>query len=227
VLTALPAISVLLGAAGPLSRDGARDEARRELSRHIYDEARPSLLMRALTAIIDAIRSLLGKAASATPGGAFGLLTLVLLITVGIVVVFRLGPFRRPQTEAGGLDVPAATTAAHLRAQAESFAAEQRWAEAVRSRLRAVVRVLEDRTMIEPRPGRTATEVARDAGMVAPPLRPRLDAAAVTFGEVWYGRREASAADYSVVVDLDEVLNRYRPGAATVDPVPPQPAVPA
>src|SRR3954468_21209133 len=207
----LTLLTATVAAAAPITRDGAREQAERELDRAVYDEAKPSLIMRAFDKIVDFVRDLLDKASSATPGGAFGLLTIAILLAVGIFVAYRLGPLRRPHTAVAGLDAPVAVTAAQLRSRAEAFAADQQWAEAVRARLRAVVRALEDRTLIEPRLGRTATEVARDAGAVAPPLRSALDAAASTFGEVWYGGRQASAADYRVIVDLDDALARYRP----------------
>ena len=198
-------------AADALTRDGARSEAKDELSRAIYDDAKPSLLLRALDWLIGHIQELLTRASSATPGGAFGLLLIVALLALGIVVAVRLGAIRRPQSAGDGLDAPAAVTADQLRGEAEQLARDGRFADAVRTRLRAVVRTLEDRALIEPRPGRTATEVARDAGTVAPTLRPALDAAAGTFSEVWYGGRPASAEDYRVVVDLDDALRRHRP----------------
>lgn len=217
---------VLLRAAEPLTRDGAADEARRELQRSVYDEAKPSLLARVIDKVIQFLRDLLNHASHATPGGAFGLLTLVVLIAVVVVVAVRLGPLRRAQSAAGGLDVPAAVTADQLRSSAEALAAERQWAEAVRARLRAVVRTLEDRTLIEPRAGRTAYEVARDAGSVAPPLRPALESAAGTFSEIWYGGRAATGDDYREIADLDDAVRRYRPSTAA-DPAPTGPAVPA
>lgn len=210
----------------PITRDGARQDAHRELQRGIYDEARPSLLARAIAKVVDAVRSLLHDASSATPGGAFGLLLLVLLLALAAFLVVRLGPLRRPRTLAGGLDAPAAVTADDLAAQAESFATQRQWAEAVRARLRAVVRRLEDRTLIEPRPGRTAYEVARDAGGVAPALRPQLERAAETFGEVWYGGRDADERDYRVMVELDDAVRTFRFGAVPAA-APAGPAVPA
>jgi hypothetical protein len=217
----------VLFALSPPTRDGARGEAHRELSRNVYDAARPSLLVRGLKAALDAVGNLLDKAASATPGGAVGLLALVALLAVVVVVVVRLGPLKRPQTTSGHLDVPAAISAAQLRSEAEAYATERRWAEAVRARLRAVVRLLEDRTLIEPRPGRTAAEVARDAGAVAPPLGAPLTAATTVFSEIWYGHREAGAEDYRLVADLDEAVQRYRLGAAVSAPGARGPAVPA
>jgi hypothetical protein len=207
-----PPVSALrLVAADALTRDGAQGEAKNELSRNIYQEAKPSPVVRALSWVIRHISDLLDRASSATPGGVFGLLLIVALLAVGVVVAVRLGAVRRPQSAGDGLDAPAALTADDLRSEAEQLARDGRFADAVRARLRAVVRTLEDRALIEPRPGRTATEVARDAGTVAPTLRPALDSAAGTFSEVWYGGRTATADDYRVVVDLDDALRRYRP----------------
>jgi hypothetical protein len=212
--------------AEPLTRDGAADEARRELQRSVYDEAKPPLLTRLIEKVIDALRHLLDHASSATPGGAFGLLALVLLGVVAVVVAVRLGPLRRPQSAAGGLDVPTAVTADQLRSSADELAARQQWAEAVRARLRAVVRSLEDRTLIEPRPGRTAYEVARDAGSAAPALRQVLEAAAGTFSEIWYGDRAATVDDYRQMTELDDAVRQHRPSSSAVAR-PTGPAVPA
>ena len=55
-------------------------------------------------------------------------------------------------------------TAAQHRATAESYAAEGNWAAAIRHRLRAVARQLEETGVLNPAPGRTANELARDAG---------------------------------------------------------------
>ena len=63
--------------------------------------------------------------------------------------------------------------AAGHRAAAEALAAQGHLAEAVRERLRAVVRALEERGVLDPRPGRTSGEVARDAGAAAPALAAR------------------------------------------------------
>ena len=52
-------------------------------------------------------------------------------------------------------------TAAQHRATAESYAAEGNWAAAIRHRLRAVARQLEETGVLNPAPGRTANELAR------------------------------------------------------------------
>ena len=81
--------------------------------------------------------------------------------------------------------------AAEHRRRADGFAGEGRFAEAVRERMRAIVRELETRGVLEPRPGRTADEVAREAGALVPAVAPDLRTAATVFDEVWYGGRPA------------------------------------
>jgi hypothetical protein len=78
----------------------------------------------------------------------------------------------------------------------------------VRARLRAVVVTLEARGDIDPRPGRTAAEVASEAGGVRPELRDQLWRGALTFGEIWYGRRRATPQDDQVLKELDEAVRR-------------------
>ena len=97
-------------------------------------------------------------------------------------------------------------TAADYRAEAERFAAAQDWREAVRARFRAVIRELEQRGVLDPRPGRTAGEIAAEGGGAVPEIGNDLRRAARTFDEVWYGGR---AGD---VRALRHALRGRRPG---------------
>lgn len=78
---------------------------------------------------------------------------------------------------------------------ADQLAAAGRFAEAVRERLRAIVRDLIERGVIPHTPGWTVTELAAAAGSVVPPVAPALRSAAELFSEIWYGQRPATAAD--------------------------------
>ena len=81
----------------------------------------------------------------------------------------------------------------------------------MRERLRAVVRDLEARGLLDPRPGRTAGEVARDAGAAVPALAEDLRRASIVFDEVWYGGRTADAGSYALLVDVDTRAAAARP----------------
>ena len=76
---------------------------------------------------------------------------------------------------------------------ADRLAAEGRYAEAVRERLRGIVRELVDAGVVGNLPGYTITELASAAGRARPPVRPPLDAASLLFSDIWYGQRPATA----------------------------------
>ncbi|MFN2523921.1 MAG: hypothetical protein ABR614_11500, partial [Mycobacteriales bacterium] len=155
----------LLAGIGPVGREAARRAARDELRDRRYDDAKPPLLARIVGRAIREILELISRAAGGVPGGRLGLLLLLALLALLVGVVFaKLG---RPGRGTGGpalFPVGRTLTAAEHRERAEQAAAQGEWAEAVRERLRAVVRELEARGVLEPRPGRTAGEVARDGG---------------------------------------------------------------
>ena len=193
-----------------LSREGARRAAREELRDRRYDDAQPPLLARLVGRVLRELGQLLASAADNVPGGRLGLLLLAALAGIfTAVVVTRLKPARRARS--GWLfDGAQPRTAADHRRQAEQAAAAGNWPEAIRERLRAVVRELEARGILEARAGRTAGEVARDAGAVLPALTDQLRAATRAFDEVWYGGRAGDARAYALVVDLDETVTRSR-----------------
>jgi hypothetical protein len=78
---------------------------------------------------------------------------------------------------------------------ADDLAAQGRYAEAVRERLRAIVRELIERGIIPHTPGWTVTELAAAASRQRPGLAPPLGGAATVFSEIWYGLRPATATD--------------------------------
>lgn len=198
-----------------LSRDAAADLARRELARRQYRDAQPSLVARVLGRVLHALADLLDQAAARAPGGRAGLLLLFLvLLLAAAVVLTRLRP-RRAGRSAALFDAGPPATAAGHRASADAAAARGDYAQAVRERLRAVVRELEDRGVLDPRPGRTADEVARDAGAAVPALAEDLRRAVAVFDEVWYGGRPATADSYQVLVQTDRLVSERRLTRAT------------
>lgn len=89
---------------------------------------------------------------------------------------------------------------------------ERNWSAAIRHRLRAVARQLEQDGVLDAVPGRTASELARDAAATAPDLRAQLTAAADIFNDVSYGARPGTEPGYRMIADLDDRLSsRGRP----------------
>jgi hypothetical protein len=80
-------------------------------------------------------------------------------------------------------------------ALADRLAAQGRFAEAVRERLRAMVRELVDRGVIVQHPGWTVTELAREAGLAKAVVAPPIDAAANLFSDIWYAKKLAQPED--------------------------------
>jgi hypothetical protein len=76
---------------------------------------------------------------------------------------------------------------------ADRLAAQGRYAEAVRERLRAMVFELVTRGLVGHRPDWTVMELAVAVGAAYPAIRPPLDGAGQTFSEIWYAQRPAGA----------------------------------
>ncbi|MFJ9996007.1 DUF4129 domain-containing protein [Streptomyces werraensis] len=202
-----------------LPRDPAREAARRELSKQMYHENDPSWLQRALETFWDWVDDLLGAASTATPGGALGLVVIVVaVLAVAAALWWRLGtPRRRPVTVPALFDDRPRSAAEH-RAAAETHAAQGHWNQAVQERMRAVVRALEERALLDPRPGRTADEAAAEAGRALPAHTDRLRTAARDFDDVTYGGRTASEGTYRRLAALDGDLERAKPALAGTHP---------
>ncbi len=194
-----------------LAREAARDLARQELQDSRYDEAQPSLVVRLLGKAIDAVRDLFDQASGNLPGGRGGLvLVLLVLVALVVLVLLRVRPSRSGATGGAVFAAGRALTAAEHRSLADDLASRGELAEAVRERLRAIVRELESRGVLDPRPGRTADEVAREAGRLVPALAEPLRRGTTTFDEIWYGGRDADRASYEVLVEVDRLVTSTR-----------------
>ncbi|MET9700121.1 DUF4129 domain-containing protein [Streptomyces sp. NPDC006529] len=197
-------------------RDAAREAAERELSKPLYHQNDPSPVQRAIDRFWEWLGDLTGSAADATPGGAVGILVIVLVVALLIGALWwRLGSPRRAATSGQVLFDEGVRSAADHRASAEAHAAAGRWTEAVQERMRAVVRSLEERTLLDPRPGRTADEAAAEAARSLPAHSGELHAAARAFDDVTYGGRTADTGTYARLRDLDATLQRTRPVLTT------------
>ncbi|NLU67405.1 DUF4129 domain-containing protein [Streptomyces sp. HNM0574] len=195
----------------------AREAAERELTDPRYHEHDPGLLQRALDWLWEHLSALLSSAADAAPGGWAGITALLAVVLLLLLALrLRLGRLRttRPAPNSSPLDDGRPRTAEGHRTAAETHAASGHWDEAVRERMRALVRALEERALLDPRPGRTADEAAADAGTRLPAQAEALRAAARTFDEVTYGAHPAGPADYARLRELDTTLGRTRPTPA-------------
>ncbi|MFD9305630.1 DUF4129 domain-containing protein [Streptomyces sp. NPDC060048] len=195
-----------------IGRDAAREAARQELSKPVYHQNDPGLVQRALDRFWDWVGDLFDHASGATPGGTLGLVAIAVFVVLVVAALWwRLGTPSRTAGPAGGLFDEGIRSAADHRKASDALASEGRWSEAVQERMRAVVRSLEERTLLDPRPGRTADEAAAEAAVSLPSHAGALRAAARTFDDVTYGSRPADAAMYAALRDLDLALTRTKP----------------
>lgn len=196
-----------------IDRDAAREAAERELSKPVYPRA--SLRERLEEWLNDLIYRLVYENA-VVPGGWFTLIVLALVVTAGLIIVARIARRTTDDRRPAGMYGSRAMTAADHRLRAEEFAARGDWAAAIRQRVRAIGRELEQNGVLSPLPGRTATELAHEAGRLLPNHSRELDRAATFFDEVSYGGRPGSERAYRFVAGLDDALRHSAPAAAGV-----------
>jgi hypothetical protein len=195
-----------------IDRDAAHQAAQRELAKPSYPEASPTQRFH------DWVNELLDRlvhTGASMPGGWFTITVLLILLAIVVTVAVRLvGRILRTNR---GLDYPlfdaGQLSAAQHRRTAEQLAAAGNWAAAIRHRLRAVARGLEESGVLDPVPGRTAGELARDAGSCLPHLASELLTAACAFNDVTYGQVPGTPAAYRLIADLDDHLQSRAPAS--------------
>lgn len=191
-----------------IDRDAAHEAAQHELGKPIYPKA--SLTER----LVDWLNELLYKLiveGSSVPGGWFTIAVLLTMLVVAIVVAIRIARRTMHTNRGDGYSLfgEHQLSAAEHRAAAEQSAAAGNWAAAIRHRLRAIARQLEENGVLDQVPGQTATELARDAGQAVPNLAAELAWAAGSFNDVTYGERPGTESAYRVIADLDDQLRRH------------------
>lgn len=195
-----------------IDRDTAHEAAQSELAKPIYP--RPSLLDR-IGAWLDELMNRLILEGSSLPGSWLTIAVLALALLAAVAVSIRiarraLGSARDPRLFHSGTQ-----SAADHRGRSEQYAAEGNWAAAIRQRVRAIGRQLEQDGLLEPAPGRTAGELARDGGRALPGFAAELLRAASIFNDVAYGERPGTEPHYREVADLDDRLRRHDALATT------------
>lgn len=190
---------------GPLiGRRPAQILARRELGK-------VSIWIR----ILHDIEQLFNTSAGAVPGGWFGLAVFGILIAAIVVVILTwarpsVGRRIRARSVLGGK----ARSAQDYRQSATRLADAGDYGEAIIEAVRAIAAELEERGIMPPRPGRTADELAVEAGGELPALAADLRAVTRLFDDVRYGDRPGSRAGYELIRRVDGEV-RTAPVTAT------------
>ena len=202
---------MLLGQPAEITREGARRAAREELAKPEYAVGEPTVIDRVVDWVLRELGEIVARTVRVVPGGVAGTVVLLaLLVAVAVLVRLGLGPLPLRDALTDRRRGARARTAADYRREAEEHAAAGRWREAVRARFRAVARELEQRGVLDPRPGRTAGEIAREAAAAVPTIAAASRAAALAFDAAWYGSRTATPEDYDVVRRADAEIAGQR-----------------
>jgi uncharacterized protein DUF4129 len=208
----------IIGVTGrePIGRDEARDLARRELDKPIYHRDEPSLIERGLQKLNDWLNELFNTVSDPSRGGRGGgwfawVVIIALLVAVIVAVAWWVRVRRNTKSASSALLDDSPSTAREHRSTADRHAAAGEWAAAIRERLRAIARDLEERAILDPRPGRTADELATEAAQALPDLAAELQAGVLIFDDVWYGDRPGTREGYERLTLLEQRVRKARP----------------
>ena len=83
-----------------------------------------------------------------------------------------------------------------------------------------MARQLEEDGVLNPVPGRTATELAKDAGAELAALADEFRQAADAFNDVTYGERPGTEPGYRLIADLDDHLRTRGAASASTASAP-------
>jgi hypothetical protein len=185
------------GGAGPLiGRRAAQILARDELGKVSIWER-----------ILRFIGGLFGRGGSAVPTGWFGLIVLSLLVLALIAAITTwVRPARRRRMRADAVLGGRPLSAADYRRRAARLAEVGDYTGAIVEGVRAIAAELDERGILPPRPGRTADELASEAGAELPALATDLRAATELFNDVRYGDRPGrpgTQPGYELVTSVD------------------------
>ncbi|MDR2984341.1 MAG: DUF4129 domain-containing protein [Nocardiopsaceae bacterium] len=209
---AIAARRALLPAGGPLiGRHAGQRIARRELAERSFWQS-----------VADWFIHLPTNAQRVVPGGWFGLIALAILAVLAVtLVVFWARPASTRRSQAEPVLGGKSTSARDYRRSAEQLADAGDYAGAIVDRVRAIAAELDERAILPARPGRTADELASEAGRELPELASDLRTATRLFDDVRYGEKAGNLAGYQLVCRLDKAVRTARSsGAAAQEPEP-------
>ncbi|AXK45523.1 DUF4129 domain-containing protein [Brachybacterium saurashtrense] len=216
----------------PVDPDEARARLLEELAKSEYDDS-PGFVEWLLGALESWLAGVLeGIDGSSTAQAGVAVLLLIGLAAAVVLVLRRAGLLRRSHALSvqAQLDADEVLSASQLRRAAREASEAGRADDATVLALRALVRDLEERTLLEVSAGMTAHEAALRAAAPFPELRGRLLRAADAFDTAAYSHRHATPKQAEDLLRLAEYLTETSPdlsaaeraenaGRAEADPV--------
>ncbi len=195
-----------------IDREAAHEAAQRELAKPIYPRA--SLSDRIAEWFNDLMYRMVNAGAE-LPGGWFTIVLLGILALAAMTVAVRIARRTMGSPDDRQFYGGGTLSAAEHRARAEQAAIRADWTTAIKQRLRAIGRQLEQDGALNPVPGRTAGELANETGRVLPGFAAEIASAAAIFDDVAYGERPGAEPDYRMIAELDDRVRRQVGNRAT------------
>jgi hypothetical protein len=205
LVTAIAAGRAVVPAGGPLiGRNAGQRLARRELAEMSFWQR-----------ILHWLFHLPMNAERVIPGGWFGLIALAILAVLAVtLVLFWARPTRTRRTQSEPVLGGRSISARDYRRSAEQLAGAGDYAGAIVDGVRAIAAELDERAILPARPGRTAHELALEAGRELPELARDLGAAMRLFDDIRYGDKDGNLGGYQLVSRLDKDIRAARPSGA-------------
>ncbi|MGD7707648.1 DUF4129 domain-containing protein [Microlunatus sp. Y2014] len=199
-----------MGAPIEIGAEEARRRAAEELAKAKY-QGMPDWLADLLARLEFLLEQLTSPDRTPTAGdgpGNWVLLVVLLVILAGIaLIVWRVGiPRWRSRVPDAEVEVDPEQSPDDYRTAAQAAADAGDWVTAIRERFRALIRELEEHTILDPRAGRTALEVAGTAARLMPEADQPLHRAALLFNDVMYGDVVADRAMYEEMASSDATV---------------------
>ncbi|BDZ42904.1 hypothetical protein GCM10025865_22030 [Paraoerskovia sediminicola] len=209
-MTAAVHLAPLLGADVPVTPapEVAQEWIRNELARPEYGENQ-NLIGR----FLDWLGQLGGDAPS-IPGSVLivAVVAVVVAVALALLVTGRVRRSSRAPAQSTVLEDDG-RTAEQIGSAADAARRAGDWTTAVLERFRAIVRSLEERVIIDDRPGRTAHEVSGDARARLPQASAALEAAGALFDDVCYGKVVVGRAESDAMDACASSVAQARPRA--------------
>ena len=210
----------MIMAGPPLDPDEARTRTLEELSKAEYDDS-PGFIQWLLGSIEKWLVGVLdGIDGSSTTQAGIAVLILLALGAAAFLVLRRTGLIRRSHALSVDpeLDAEPVLSAAQLRRAAEESIAAGRLDDGTVLALRALVRDLEERTLLDVAAGMTAHEAASRTSASFPELRGRLQRGADAFDTAAYSHRQASSKQADDLLRLAVYIAESSPDLSALEP---------
>lgn len=210
----------MIPAAPRLGSDEARERILEELAKDEYDDS-PGFVAWLLGAIEDWLARMVdGVDGSSATQTVIAVLLALVLAAVVVLVLRRTGLLRRSPALAvdAALDAEPVLSGEELRGAARDAIDAGRTDDGTVLALRALVRDLEERTLLDVATGMTAHEAAHRAAAAFPDLRGRLQRGADAFDTAAYSVRTAGPKQAEDLLRLAEYIAETAPDLTASEP---------